>query len=59
MNIKKKVENKHTIKLSIDDLMKLYESFPTNKKESEFQWAHRMGRNKLIIELVDKLVNKI
>ena len=56
-NLKK--ENKHTIKLSIDEIKKFYQSSPKNQKETEFQWIHRMGRNQLVLELIDKLVQKI
>lgn len=53
-----KKQEKYVIKLTIEDLEKLYRPLPKNEKEKEWEWFHRMGRNNLVIELIDKLVHQ-
>lgn len=44
------------IKLTKDDLEKMYQNPPKDfEKETDFQRTHRMGRNSIIIELIEKL----
>lgn len=44
------------IKLTKEELEKMYQSPPTDfEKETDFQRTHRMGRNSLILELIEKI----
>lgn len=44
------------IKLTKEELEKMYQYPPKDfEKETEFQRTHRMGRNSIINELIDKI----
>ena len=40
--------------MKTEDMMKFYQ-YPPLEKETEFQRIYRMGRNSLILELIDKI----
>jgi hypothetical protein len=48
------------IELTKEELDKLYEPPPNHPEiETEFQRIYRMGRNSLVLELLDKIIDKV